>query len=1064
MALFQNSVLKKYLSTQDQAQIEDAFLLFQRYFGNPLIRENIRNSKEEQFQEGFLRELFVKILGYTINPEPDFNLTTELKNIKDAKKTDGAILLPSPSGEGSGMRQALAVIELKGTDTKDLEKIRDQAFNYKNNQPECIYVITSNFEKLRFYIHNAVDHQEFNLFQLTRSEFELLWLLLQKDNLLSGIPAKIKEESLQAEEQVTKQLYADYSAFKQELWQNMVAQNPGEDELMLYKKSQKLLDRFLFIFFAEDKGLLPPNSINEIITQWDKLNELDEYRPLFDRFKKYFGYLNVGRIQAGRPEIHAYNGGLFAPDALLDTVKISDELLKKHCRKLSEYDFDTEVDTNILGHIFEHSLNDIENVRASLDGTAIDKSKTKRKKDGVFYTPKYITKYIVDNTLGRLCAEKKIELNIVDEDFAEGKRGRQKKTIQQLKAKLDAYRAWLLQLTICDPACGSGAFLNQVLEYLIAEHSYLDELESQLFGTPMVLPNVENQILENNIFGVDINEESVEIARLSLWLRTAKKGRKLSSLSSNIKVGNSLIDDPAVAGDLAFNWEKEFPQVFNPSLRGTACPDGSGKQSGFDVVVGNPPYVRAELISKFDKKYFQIKYSAVWTNSSDLYVCFYQLGLNLLNLKGRLGFITPNKFIRAKYGTGLRSMLSQYSIHKLIDFGELPVFQDAATFPLIIVVSHNSYNCTTEFLQVKSLENLDLTMLFNDEGEVLISDAFKTENWVLTNRDSADILNKINSVGFPLGSKYVIRRGLITGFNEAFVINKEIKDTLISQSPKCADIIKRFAVGDNVRRYGLEYQDKYLILSQIGSDMKSVSSVFKHLEKYQPALEKRWDKGNHWYELRSCDYYNEFDMPKIVYPDIAKESRMLFDTDKTYFGNTAYFIPTNDKWLLAILNSKLIFYFYKSRATVLGDANKGGRLRWFTQDVKNLPIPIVNSSIANILTIQVDELTVKTKTLIAVRNNFIQHLQSKFSISKPSTKLQNWPGLDFKGFLGELKKAKVQLSLGEEADWMAYFTEQKQKATALQSEINRIDAEIDALVYELYGLTEEEIRIVEGDN
>jgi len=320
MALFQNSVLKKYRSTQDQNKIETAFGDFSRYFGNPAIRENIRNSKEEQFQEGFLRELFVNILGYTINPEPDFNLTTELKNIKDSKKTDGAILKDG---------KALAVIELKGTDTKDLEKIRDQAFNYKNNQPDCIYVITSNFEKLRFYIHNAVDHQEFNLFQLTRSEFELLWLLLQKDNLLSGIPAKIKEESLQAEEQVTKQLYADYSAFKQELWQDMVAQNPGEDELILYKKSQKLLDRFLFIFFAEDKGLLPPNSINEIITQWDKLNELDEYRPLFDRFKKYFGYLNTGRVQPGRPEIHAYNGGLFAPDTLLDTVKISDSILKK---------------------------------------------------------------------------------------------------------------------------------------------------------------------------------------------------------------------------------------------------------------------------------------------------------------------------------------------------------------------------------------------------------------------------------------------------------------------------------------------------------------------------------------------------------------------------------------------------------------------------------------------------------------------------------------------------------------------------------------------------------------
>jgi hypothetical protein len=281
-----------------------------------MIQANIRNAKEEQFQEGFLRELFVKILGYTINPEPDYNLTTELKNIRDSKKTDGAILKDG---------NALAVIELKGTDTKDLEKIRDQAFNYKNNQPDCVYVITSNFEKLRFYIDNAVDHTEFNILGMQLEEFRLFWLLLHKDNLLAGLPKKIKEESLLAEEKITKQLYADYSAFKQELWQDLVAQNPEQDELLLYKKSQKLLDRFLFIFFAEDKGLLPPYSIMDIVKQWKTLEHLDAYVPLYDRFKLYFGFLNTGRPAKGdKAEIHAYNGGLFGPDPVLDTLLISD--------------------------------------------------------------------------------------------------------------------------------------------------------------------------------------------------------------------------------------------------------------------------------------------------------------------------------------------------------------------------------------------------------------------------------------------------------------------------------------------------------------------------------------------------------------------------------------------------------------------------------------------------------------------------------------------------------------------------------------------------------------------
>ena len=205
MALYQNSVLRKHLTSQDAEAVKAAYEKYTAYFLNKEIQENIRNSKEEQFQEGFLRELFVNVLGYTINPNLDFNLTTELKNIKDTKKTDGVILLPSPEGEGSGVRTAIAVIELKGTDTKNLDKVNDQAFNYKNNQPDCVYVITSNFEKLRFFIHNAVEHEEFNLFTLTEERLALLWLFIQKDNLLGGIPAKVKEESLLQEDKITKE-------------------------------------------------------------------------------------------------------------------------------------------------------------------------------------------------------------------------------------------------------------------------------------------------------------------------------------------------------------------------------------------------------------------------------------------------------------------------------------------------------------------------------------------------------------------------------------------------------------------------------------------------------------------------------------------------------------------------------------------------------------------------------------------------------------------------------------------------------------------------------------------
>lgn len=479
-----------------------------------------------------------------------------------AKKADGAILR---NGD------ALAVIELKGIDTTDLDSVESQAFGYKNHHPKCVYVITSNFEKLRFYIQNAVDHIDFDLFNLTREQFSLMWLCLSKDNLIEDLPLKIKESSVLQEENITKKLYADYSKFRQAIYTNLVKNNPDKDKLLLFKKTQKLLDRFLFIFFAEDRLLLPPNSISEIVKQWSTLKDLDAYIPLYDRFKLYFGYMNTGH-KGKKYDIFAYNGGLFVPDEILDNIAIDDDILHEHTLRLSQYDYETDVDVNILGHIFENSLGEIELVQAEIRGDKVETEKTKRKKDGIFYTPKYITKYIVEKSIGKLCEEKRNELNIVDEEYAKGRKNRKKDTIKALDDKLTDYRNWLLSLTILDPACGSGAFLNQALDFLITEHKKIDDLKAQLFGAGLIFSDITTDILEKNIYGVDLNEESVEIAKLSLWLRTAQKGRKLNKLNKNIKCGNSLIDVPEVAGEKAFNWQNEFPEIF--------------ANGGFDVIIG----------------------------------------------------------------------------------------------------------------------------------------------------------------------------------------------------------------------------------------------------------------------------------------------------------------------------------------------------------------------------------------------------------------------------------------------------------------------------------------------
>ena len=989
MPLYQKSVLNKYLRNQQQDKIDEAYILFTSYFHNLEIQENIRNSKEEQFQEGFLRELFVKVLGYTLNPEPNFNLTTELKNEKGAKKTDGAIL------KGG---KALAVIELKGTDTKDLEKVNNQAFQYKNNHSDCVYVVTSNFEKLRFFIHDAVEHVEFNLFTLSKDEFSILWLCLESGNLLGNIPLKAKEESIVVEENITKTLYKDYSGFKTELWQNVCKNAPDEEQLLLFKKTQKLLDRFLFIFFAEDSGLLPPNSISRMVERYDRLIEDDAYKPLYDIFKQYFGYINIGREGKTRQDdIFAYNGGLFISDDVLDSFKVDDELLKKHVLKLTAYDFQSDVDVNILGHIFENSLNDIENVTAILEGKEIDKSKTKRKKDGVFYTPKYITKYIVENTIGKLCDEKKTELGVIDEEYAKGRKNRKKEIIKQLDDGLQKYRKWLLDITICDPACGSGAFLNQALDFLMEEHRYIDELESQLMGMALTFPGVENHILEKNIFGVDINDESVEIAKLSLWLRTAQRGRKLTSLNNNIKCGNSLIDDSIIAGDKAFNWKNEFPSVF--------------ERGGFDVVIGNPPYVQI----KQDVGYFHKNYNT--TDSGDLYALFYEKSLSLINEFGLLGFITPSSFMTNIGFLSLREELLKFQIKSLIDLGS-NVFKDASVDSAITILSIKEEK--NDRIKVGSsldtLSELDQNIFTNLTNKIFN---------IYINPLSLKLCNKLEDNNLKFNDYIKFSRGVEFGFKSDNILSEKLDETYFP-----------ILCGGNISKQLIDFENKFIKHDK--GDVKIYKS--KDIYDEEKVLVKRIgnniigsydDKGFH----NVCDVYN-----------------------LQLINNENYDLVS----ISAIINSKLINVFYDTKFKSV----KKLFPKIPIQNLKLLPLPVFKEGIDFNLKEKTNSLLCKNIELKTIRDRFVKYIGSNSLQIEVTKKLQNWHELEFGDFIKELNKTikksgGEKLTKSDEMEWMEVFETKKEEAQALKSEIDKTDREIDQMVYELYGLSEEEIKIVE---
>ncbi len=563
----------------------------------------------------------------------------------------------------------------------------------------------------------------------------------------------------------------------------------------------------------------------------------------------------------------------------------------------------------------------------------------------------------------------------------------------------------------------------------------------------MVFSEVQNDILENNIFGVDINEESVEIAKLSLWLRTAKKGRKLTTLNSNIKCGNSLIDDPEVADDKAFNWEDEFPEVF--------------ENGGFDVILGNPPYVRHELIKNYKKK-FKDQFTS-FQSTADLYVYFFEKAIQILRPNGLLGYITANKFMKASYGENLRKFLQSYRLYQIIDFGELPVFQDAATFPAIYLISNTERKPIVDYCQIENLKFSNLEVYVKEKSIQIFTKHLNKEPWRLISSKDSIIIEKMENISTPLhefiSSK--IYRGLVTGLNEAFVIDIETKNNLIEKDPNSKDIIKKFAVGNDIRNYHVNDNNTFLIFTPIGVNINNYPAVFEHLSQHQEKLEKRWDKGNHWWELRACDYYSLFEEPKIIYPDIAKESRMVLDENNFFMGNTCYFIPTQDFSLLAILNSKPIYYFYQNVATALGNAKKGGRLRWFTQDVKNLPIPPISGEIKSTLINYSTDIQSQYHKLLNIKNKFIRLFSRKFQVEKLSKKLENWQILVFPEFVKELKKKKINLGLAEETEWEDYFLTEQQKVQTLQSQIDRSDKEINQIVYKLYGLTEEEIKIVQ---
>ena len=1011
--MFQKSIIEKYLSKLDANLLHEKYEKYCANYKNETKIANIRAVKEEQYQEGFIRDVFCSVLNYTIKPEPDYNILTELKNEtknkNNARKSDGAIC------EENNESRVRAVIELKGTDTTDLDTVARQAFDYKSHHENCNYAIVCNFERLRLYVETQIEFIEFNLFTLTFEDFCILYLLLELNQLKNDIPLKLKHETLSEEKQITDNFYADYSTFKRLLFEDLCENNPESDKLLLFKKTQKLLDRILFILFCEDRNLLPANSVLGIIKRWEATRENFLEIPLYNLFKQYFNWIDKGFENPNdkNGSIFAYNGGLFKTDEILDNIKVGDDVLFIHTKRLADYDFESQISVDILGRIFENSLTEIEEVQKEIEaektGEKVENNNVgKRKKDGVFYTPEYITKYIVENTIGKLCEEKREELKINDEEFSPEKSvktGDDKKTVaakQKITAELDErlenYRKWLLDLKILDPACGSGAFLNAALQQLKIEHTLIDYYWSNIHAGELNFTEIENTILENNLYGVDINEESVEIAKLSLWLHTAKKNRKLTTLNGKIKCGNSLIDDPTVAGEKAFKWEEEFPEVF--------------AKGGFDVVIGNPPYVNIKNIkNENERKFYQANYKTA-KGMCDLYSIFTEKAHYILKKNGLFGFIFSNSWMGINaFSTFREFLLKNVKIFKITELPE-KVFRDA-TVKTCICLYTNTNTDENNTIEIEKCEN----EIFSSKGfELSYKQILDTADFNFVLEKTVE-LNKVQSI--KLGSIIDFTSGIKTANDDKFVFSEKKNDECFL-----------FLRGRNVKRYGKAENNEYMW--------------------YNPEL--MLENNN----ARPRIFENFTVEKKIIIQQVAQQITATIDKNK-YLCNVSLNVIFNTKqnysmeYILVLLNSNAVNYWFKKTFPT--------GLHFTLNQLEVIPVPELTLEAQQPFIALADKMLSLNETLQKKSTNFLKVVKQTFALEKISTKLETFYNLDFDGFMKELKQ---KVTPKTKLEWLEVFEETKKSLQEIQTQIAATDKEINALVYKLYGLTEEEIKIVEG--
>lgn len=1102
--LFRPDVLRTHLEGFELPSHVDAFRPKLKHWADLIASGKANTFKEQEILPDFLTDFFCELLGYTRPADggPRYTISRE-KHVQVEGEFADAVL----GDFGRGPDKFIVALEGKGPkDPLDRPfagrrmSAVDQGYRYAINLP-CDWIVVTSVRQTRLY-SKGTDQQTYERFdteELAESD-----ALLKRFVFLLGAARVVPEtgrchfydllaESERVGKDLTKEFYLRYADMRQDAFQQLCCENPDVPRHDVLSCAQKLLDRVLFCAFCEDRGLLPTETIRKAYEHRDPYHP----HPIWDNFRGLFSSINCGNAALG---IHAYNGGLFADDSILDRLKVADEVCA-YFHELGDFDYrpahqaafapangnSSLIDVDILGHIFEQSITDLEKLRNELDGLAepasAERHKTRRKKEGAFYTPAFITRYIIEQALGGVLRDRFEQLRQAHEQAAKGTARAALAdpsvySLDKLKkperaALVRFWEAWQEELEgirLLDPACGSGAFLIEAFDQLHAANQASNDRLEELRGH-RTLFDLDKRILENNLYGVDLNEEAIEICRLSLWIKTAERGKALTSLDHTIRVGNSIVADPAVHPK-AFDWQAAFPEVF--------------EKGGFDVVVANPPYIRQEWLAPY-KAHFEAVFKS-YDGTADIFTYFFERGLQVLRDGARLAFITSGSWVRANFAAPLRSVIAgNTAIESMIDFGEFQPFEDAEMIrPTITILRKQPPGPPMRLFKWLEAgqppENLSEVIA---AAATMRTDHLGADAWELDPDDVLALRKKLALAGTRLKEFSAgMYRGVVTGLNEVLVIDEVQRAALVRQDARSEEIIKPFIQGTHLRPWYIEESRQYLIFARRGVCIEQYPAVLEYLQSHRESLEPRpadWPASKKWpgrkpgiykwYEIQdSVDYWESFDQPKIVWPDISKLPRFSMDTKGQYLGNTAYIIPGGDYYLLGVLASWSTWFYISKTSQPLRLRAGRWQYRLFAQFMEEIPIPNAGnedrSTIATLAERCCDLGAKRYELQSAVRRRIIQTFGADGGTL--NTKAECWWELPLND-LGAALKASFKLSTSPfksprvADDWEPYLEQKRAEVASFTQQLADTEAELNDRVFCLFNLTPDEIRLLQRE-